>query len=108
MGVGEEQVDAVVEALFHFGFETVVVGRAGVVAVGGDVEEARIGLEELGVGDGFAADGTGDGELSIVRVGGGGQQRRALRKLGGGELVEVGVGNADVDDVRADVGNVDR
>ena len=32
---------------------------------------------------------------------------RPSGELGGGELVEVGVGDADVDDVRADIGDVD-
>ena len=75
-------------------------------ANGGDVEETRVGLEKLGVGDSLAADRTRYGKLAIVGIGGRGEKRGALRKLCGGELVEVGVGNADVDDVQTDVGNV--
>ena len=40
----------------------VVVGGPAVVAVGGDIEESRIGLDELRFGDRLAADGTRDRE----------------------------------------------
>ena len=107
VGVGEEEVDAVGEALLDFDLASVVVGLAGVIAVGGDVEEAGEGFEELGVSGVLATDGAGDGELAEVGVRYGGEERVALGELCGGELVEVGVGDADVDDVGANVGDVD-
>ena len=69
VGVGEEEVEAVGEALLDFDLAGVVVGFAGVVAVDGDVDEARVGLEKLGVGGVLAADGAGDGELAVVGIG---------------------------------------
>ena len=112
VGVGGEEGDAVAQALLDLGLDGVVVGGAGVVAVGGDVLEAGVGLEELGGGDGFGADGAGGGNVAVVGVGdlGGeaGGVREACGELGLGELVEVGVGDADVDDVGADVGDVER
>ena len=107
VGVSEEQREAVGETALDLDLAGVVVGFAAVVAVDGDIEEARIGLEELGGADGFAADGAGDGQLTVVGIGDGGEERGALRELRGGELVEVGIGNADVDDVRAGVGEFD-
>ena len=44
MGIGEEEVEAVGEALLEFGLYGVVVGGAGVVAVYGDVLEAGEGV----------------------------------------------------------------
>ncbi len=99
------------EALLDLGLDGVVVGGAGVVAVGGDVLEARVGLEELGGGDGGGVEGAAGGELAVVGVGDlageGGGVGEAGGELGGGELVEVGVRDADVDDVGADVGDVE-
>ena len=91
VSVGGEEGDAVREALFDFGFDGVVVGGAGVVAVDGDVLEAGVRLEGEGGGGEGGAGGAGEaGELRLR------------------ELVEVGVGDADVDDVRADIGDVKR
>ena len=57
MAVSGEEGDAVREALLDLGFDGVVVGGAGVIAIGRDVLETRVGLEKLGGSDGFGADG---------------------------------------------------
>ena len=60
------------------------------------------------MGDGLSADGAGGRNLAKVGIRHCLKQRRSLGELGGGELVEVGVGNADVDDVRSDVCDLGR
>ena len=96
VGVGEEEIEAVGDALLDLGLEGVVVGGAGVVAVDGDVLEAGIGLEELSGGDGRGAEGAGGGKLAVVGVGDlagegccCGWAGGAGHSLRGGELVEI-------------------
>ena len=63
-------------------------------------------------GDGGGVEGAGGGNLIVEGVddlaGQGGGVGQANVELGGGELIQVGVGDADVDDVGADVGDVER
>src|SRR5665213_3575611 len=104
MGVAEEQGESVGESPLDLDLAGVVVGFAAVVAISSHIKKARIGFEELGHADGLAADGAGNGQLSVVGIGDRSEQRRTLGKLSGGELVEVRVRNTDVHDVRSGVG----
>src|SRR5665213_1440668 len=108
MRVGNGKCEAVGETLLHFGLDGVVVRRARVVAVGGDVLKARIRFEQLGRGHRLSADRTRGWDLAVVRVGDLSGQRsrigKAGRKLTGGELIQVVVGDADMHNVRTDIG----
>ena len=83
VGVGEEEVDAAGGALLDLRLDCVVVGGAGVVAVGGDVLEAGVGLDELGLGDGGGVEGAAGGELVVIRVGDLGGEAYPIRRASG-------------------------
>src|SRR5438067_257603 len=95
------------ESLLQLRLDGIVIGRAGVIAIRSNVKEARIALQELGIGNGLAADRTERRELSVEGICRSCEQRRSLGQLRGGELVQVGIRDADMDDVRADIGDVE-
>ena len=85
----EEKCETVGEAALDLCLAGAVVGFAAVAAVDSDIEEARIGLEKLRGADRFSTDRAGAGQLAVIGIGDRREERRALRELCGGELVEV-------------------
>ena len=96
------------QALPETQLEPVVPRGPDVVAIAADRRVFGIGLEELGDGDRRIAQRRGPGDDAEIRIGHALQQRRADRELLGGQLVEIGIGDPDVGDLRSDIGRFDR
>ncbi len=107
-GVAHEIREAVGEALFELDVEAVVDRRADVVPVEADGGVLRVRLEQLRHGDGRIAERRGPRNGAEKRIRHALQQRRAQRELLDGQLIQIGVGDADVRDLRADVGDLQR
>ena len=106
--VAHEIRHAVREALLELEVDAVVERRSDVVPVKTDGGVLRVRLEQLSDGDRRIAERRGARNRAEERIRHALQERCALAELFDGQLIEVGVGNADVGDLRADVGNLDR